>query len=219
MLGGRPLSLRVVQLLAGAGLAAALVVISYAPYWVGRASLPFLDRGNWFTASPPTLVRELFRLWFDFDVAGQRAALLCAAALTLIVAVVLVRLARQVRAMHGRSSDVLVIRAAYGVFFAYLVVACLWWQPWYLLTLLCLAVLTGDRVLVDRTNLFCIGGLLSYVAYKYIWQVHQGDWQLDYLKIQVLFVVSIFALPLLHLAATTPLFGRRTPRPTATAQA
>jgi hypothetical protein len=208
LLGTRRLSLGVVRLLAGASLAAALVVTSYAPYWVGRASLPFLDRGNWFTASPPTLLRELFRQWVDFDAAGRWAALLCAAGFTLITLAVLARLARNLRLADGRSYDMLVIRAAYGVFFAYLVFACLWWQPWYLLALLCLAVLTADRVLIDRTNLFCMGGLLSYVAYKYIWQVHQADWQLDYLKIQVLFVVAIFTLPLLHLAVTTPLLGR-----------
>jgi hypothetical protein len=214
LLGPRPLRIRVVRLLASASLAAALVVISYAPYWEGRASLPFLDRGNWFTASLPTLVRELFRLWLDFEVAGQRAALLCAAGFLLITLAVLARLAQQARLADSRSCDMLVIRAAYAVFFAYLVLACLWWQPWYLLALLCLAVLTGDRVLIDRANLFCIGGLLSYVAYKYIWQVHQTDWQLDYLKIQVLFVVAIFTLPLLHLVATTPLLGRRALRPT-----
>ncbi|HYW86521.1 MAG TPA: hypothetical protein VFB50_02025, partial [Chloroflexota bacterium] len=200
LLGNGPPSRRVVRLLASASLAVAVVVVSYAPYWVGRASLPFMDRGNWFTASPPTLVRELFRQWFDFDVAGQRAALLCGAGFALITLVVLARLVRRASQADGTSRDLMVIRAAYVVFFAYLVVACLWWQPWYLLALLCLAVITGDRVLIDRANLFCIGGLLSYVAYKYIWQVHQGDWQLDYLRIQVLFVVAIFTLPLLHLA-------------------
>jgi hypothetical protein len=91
------------------------------------------------------------------------------------------------------------------VFFAYLVVACLWWQPWYLLVLVCLAALTADRALIDRANLFCLGGVLSYVAFKYVWQIHQGDWQLDYVKIQALFVVSIFTLPLLHLTASVPL--------------
>jgi hypothetical protein len=63
-----------------------------------------------------------------------------------------------------------------------------------------LAALIGDRRLADRANLFCIGGLLSYPVFKYIWSVHQADWALDYTKIMALSVVAIFTLPLAHLA-------------------
>ncbi len=168
LLGDEPFRVRLLRTLAGTGLAAGLVVISYVPYWEGRASLPFLDRGNWFTASPPTLLRELFRLWFDLDAAGQRAALLCAAAFALLTAAILAQLVRRARLATYPRVHFEVIRAGYHVFFAYLVVACLWWQPWYLLVLVCLAVLTTDRVLIDRANLFCLGGVLSYVAFKYV---------------------------------------------------
>jgi hypothetical protein len=205
LLGQEPFRVRLQRTLAGTVLALGLVVVSYAPYWEGRASLPFLDRGSWFTASPPTLLRELFRVWYDLDVAGQRAAMVCAAVFALVTAAILVQLVRQARFAGPPRIHFDVIRAAYQVFFAYLVIACLWWQPWYLLVLVCLGALTTDRVLIDRANLFCLGGVLSYVAFKYVWQVHQGDWQLDYLKIQTLFVISIFTLPLLHLAATVPL--------------
>jgi hypothetical protein len=90
----------------------------------------------------------------------------------------------------------------YHVFFLYLVLACLWWQPWYLITLLVLAGLLPDRVLHDRANLFCFGGLMSYPVFKYIWAVHQTDWQLDYFRIMAMSVVVIFTLPLAHVAAT-----------------
>jgi hypothetical protein len=93
-----------------------------------------------------------------------------------------------------------IIRTGYHLFFAYLVLACLWWQPWYLLVLLVFAALSGDSALADRANLFSIGGLLSYPVFKYIWSVHQTDWQLDYTKIMAMSVVAIFTLPLLHLA-------------------
>jgi hypothetical protein len=124
----------------------------------------------------------------------------CAIAFALISAVIVGRLAVR----HWRHTDSAlapdVIRAAYHVFFAYLVLACLWWQPWYLLVLLAIAALSADLELVQRTNLFCFGGILSYVVFKYIWQVHQTDWQLDYTSIMALSVLVIFTLPLLHLA-------------------
>jgi hypothetical protein len=92
-----------------------------------------------------------------------------------------------------------VIGTGYHLFFAYLLLACLWWQPWYLLVLLVFAALSPDSRLGDRAILFCIGGLLSYPVFKYIWAIHQADWQLDYLKIMTLSVITIFSLPLAHL--------------------
>jgi hypothetical protein len=185
----------------GAALAAALVVLLYAPFWEGRASLPFLDRGNWFTASPPTLLRELLRREYEFEAAGRIAATLCAGAFAIFSAVVLGRLVLRARRQMLDGTLDAIIRAGYGLFFGYLVIACLWWQPWYLLVLLVFAALSGDRRLADRANLFCLGGLLSYPVFKYVWAIHQADWQLDYLEIMAISVVAIFSLPLAHLAA------------------
>jgi hypothetical protein len=218
-------------LVVGVLVSALLVVVVYAPYWEGRASLPFLDRGNWFTASPPTLLRELLRRWQDFEAAGRTAAMLSAAAFGACALVLLGRLVvadggwRSDRSDRPTSSSVAeggwrsnrsdrptsssaaeggapegaFIRTGYHLFFAYLVLACLWWQPWYLLVLLVFAALSGDQDLADRANLFWVGGLLSYPVFKYIWVVHQVDWQLDYFKIMLISVVVIFTLPLIHL--------------------
>jgi hypothetical protein len=194
---------RALRLVVGVAVSVVLTVVAYAPYWQGRASLPFLDRGNWFTASPPTLLREAFRGSLDLDAAGQRAAIMCAIAFSAVAALLLMRLLR--RTWHqpwGSHVHIEISRAGYHVFFAYLVLACLWWQPWYLLVLLALSTLAGDRALVDRTNLFCVGGLLSYVVFKYIWQIHQVDWSLDYGKIMAMSVIAIFTWPLLHLVGS-----------------
>jgi len=195
---------------AGAGvlLSVGFAAAAYSPYWSGRASLPFLDRGNWFTASPPTLLREVLRASLDFEAAGQRAALICAAVFVVVSAVILGRLALKRWRSLVPTPVPDIMAAAYHLYFAYLVIACLWWQPWYLLVLLVLGALSTQMPLVTRTNLFCIGGLLSYVVFKYIWQIHQVDWQLDYAKIMTLSVLVIFPLPLLHLAASF-LFARR----------
>jgi hypothetical protein len=202
LLGGRPWSERWRQLGLGLALAALLVGAFYAPYWEGRASLPFLDRGNWFTASPPTLLRELFRRWQEFETAGKTAATISAALFGLVALALLARLGLRERSAPEASAADASIRTGYHLFFAYLVLACLWWQPWYLLVLLVFAALSGDRALADRANLFCLGGLLSYPVFKYVWAVHQADWHLDYLKIMAVSVVAIFTLPLLHLAVS-----------------
>jgi hypothetical protein len=193
---------RIARLALAALLSAVLIVGLYLPFWEGRASLPFLDRGNWFTASFPTLLRELFRRWQDYEQAGRSAALISGSAFGLIALVLLVRLARSAPRLSNLELADQVLRTGYHLFFAYLVVACLWWQPWYLLVLLLFAALSGDRSLADRASLFCLGGLLSYPVFKYVWAIHQVDWQLDYFKIMALSVAAIFTLPLAHLALT-----------------
>ena len=195
-----PWRVRLRDTIGGVALSVALAIALYAPYWEGRASLPFLDRGNWFTASPPTLLRELLRRSYPFEEAGRLAAMLCAALFALLAAVVLAKLIIEVHGQPPANAYDAVLRAGYGIFFAYLVVACLWWQPWYLLVLLAVAALIGDRALDDRANLFALGGFLSYPVFKYIWAVHQPDWQLDYPRIMAMSVVVIFTLPLAHLA-------------------
>jgi hypothetical protein len=199
LLRREPLAVRLRDVGIGLALSLVLVVGLYAPFWEGRASLPFLDRGNWFTASPPTLLRELFRRWQEYEAAGRSAAALSAAAFAMVAAFLLGRLAAGQLGGDGESWYAAVVRTGFQLFFAYLVLACLWWQPWYLLVLLTFAALSGDAGLGDRANLFCIGGLLSYPVFKYIWAIHQADWQLDYFKIMALSVLAIFSLPLAHL--------------------
>lgn len=184
------------RLAVGAVLAALLVIGLYAPYWEGRASLPFLDRGNWFTASFPTLLRELFRRWQEFEDAGRSAATLSGFIFLVVALAILWRAWRSA----GQGPETWAL-AGYQVFFAYLVLACLWWQPWYLMTLLALGAGLPSASLHLRANLFCAGGLLSYPVFKYIWAVHQADWQLDYFRIMAISVVAIFTLPLAHVAA------------------
>jgi hypothetical protein len=61
---------------------------------------------------------------------------------------------------------------------------------------------SGSAKLVDRTALFCLGGLFSYPVFKYVWAIHQQDWRLDYTSIMALSVVVIFSAPLAHLLLT-----------------
>jgi hypothetical protein len=193
-----------------------LVVVSYAPFWVGLPTLSFLGRGHWFTASPATLLRELLRMQgFEFETANQFASVMSAVLFGLIYLVCLVLYLRSrpphpnplprgegVSALPTHDSSRIThdwepwLRAAYRVTMAYLVVAALWWHAWYLLMLICFAALLGDRNLEVRCNLFCFGGLLSYVVFKYVWWYWEPTG--DYFRIMAVSVLAIFSLPALH---------------------
>ena len=86
----------------------------------------------------------------------------------------------------------------------YLAFATLWWQPWYLVWLVALAALLPSRLIHERTLLFCFGGVLNYLVFKYIWPIYQP---MTYTTIMGISVILIFGLPLLHLACTIGLPG------------
>ena len=201
-LGPGSLGRRGAAVLAGCGLAAIALVLAYAPFWEGRQTLAFLDRGNWFTASPPTMLRELLRRSMEFEQAGRLAATISAALFLAFAAWQLAAGWKWLRGADGELDITAFASLAYQLFFGYLLLACLWWQPWYLVVLLALAAVAGSSRLIDRTALFCLGGLCSYPVFKYVWAIHQQDWRLDYTSIMALSVVVIFTAPLIHLLVT-----------------
>ncbi|MFN0070740.1 MAG: hypothetical protein ACKVVP_04520 [Chloroflexota bacterium] len=208
---------------AGIGIAISLLlaIVTYAPFWQGLPTLSFLGRGHWFTASPATILRELLRQQgMEFEAANQSATLISAALFGLVYVVSLMLYWRSVDSSAPRSStphqvadmtpgagaprithhSSLItlhwLRAAYRVTMAYLVIAALWWHAWYLIMLICFAALLGDKRLEMRCNLFCFGGLLSYVVFKYVWWYWEPTG--DYFRIMLVSVIAIFSLPALH---------------------
>jgi hypothetical protein len=181
-------------------------VVAYAPFWEGTRTLYFLSRGNWFTASFPTLLREYLRRFIDFEDAGRLAATLVAIAFGLYVLARIIALwwidrvpALLPETARERSEWHRWLAAAHDLTFVYLAFACLWWEPWYLTWLVGLAALLPNRLLHDRALLFCYGGVVNYVVFKYVWPVYQP---MTYTQIMGLAVVAIFGLPLLHLACS-----------------
>src|SRR5262249_3495454 len=57
----------------GPAAGAALAIVSSLPFWAGSPTLGFLSRRGWFTASFPTLIRQIFfeRLGWTLDEAGR----------------------------------------------------------------------------------------------------------------------------------------------------
>ncbi|MFN8635630.1 MAG: glycosyltransferase 87 family protein [Chloroflexota bacterium] len=207
-------------ILASGGVGILLAVALYAPFWGGVDTLYFLSRGNWFTASIPTMLRELLRQRYPYEEAGRLAATLVGLGYAAFMLVRLGLLWREERQAQAASTDAAVpaatpdadwlpwLGAAYDLTFVYLAFATLWWQPWYLVWLVALAALLPNRLVHERVLLFCYGGTLNYVVFKYIWPVFQP---MTYTTIMGISVILIFGLPLLHLVCTAGL-PRRTPR-------
>jgi hypothetical protein len=204
--GRRPLREKAAAIAVG-GLASVLLAVAlYAPFWRGPDTLYFLSRGNWFTASLATMLRELLRQTYPFEEAGRLSAMLVGMGYAAFTVARLALLWRQERGETTADADWLPwLTAAYDVTFVYLAFATLWWQPWYLVWLVALAALLPSRLVHERTLLFCYGGVLNYLVFKYIWPTFQP---MTYTTIMGISVILIFGLPLLHLLCTIGL-----PRP------
>jgi hypothetical protein len=197
-LARRTWSIRLQWIVVGGLSAAVLAVLLYLPFWEGPRTLHFLTRGNWFTASFPTLLREVLRRLIEFEEAGRLAATITGAAFATFVSIRCWLLYRQQRSIvDGAAWHRAWLLAAHDVTFAYLAFACIWWEPWYLAWLVAFAALVDSWRLHARALLFCFGGVLNYVVFKYWWSVLQP---MTYTEIMSLSVVMIFGLPLLHLA-------------------
>jgi hypothetical protein len=214
--GRRPLRDKLVDIGIGGVISLALAVATYAPFWGGLDTFYFLSRGNWFTASLPTMLRELVRQWFPpdpagFDAAGRLSATIVGVAFAAYTVLRLVLLWREERREATPDTDWQPwLRASHDLTFVYLAFATLWWQPWYLVWLVALAALLPSRTLHERALLFCYGATFNYVVFKYIWPVFQP---MTYTTIMGISVLMIFGLPLLHLAWTVSLPGPRQSAP------
>jgi len=184
----------------GAAIGLGLTVALYAPFWEGPSTLYFLSRGNWFTASFPTMLRELLREWFPYEEAGRLSGLMVGSAFAAFVLMRMIWLWSEERDAKTAPADWQPwLKAAHDVTFVYLAFATLWWQPWYLTWLVALAALLPSRIIHERALLFCYGGMLNYLVFKYVWPVFQP---MTYTTIMGISVVLIFGLPLLHLVST-----------------
>jgi hypothetical protein len=192
----RPYPALVLGILISLGLAAAF----YAPFWTGLDSITPRDRWTLFTASIPKVVLD--SLVRDFGLGEGEAEWYVRNAAYAIVALVALGLAvwvwrsRNAVTPEGRSALVgRILVAFYEITFVYLVVASLWFQPWYLLWLIGLTVPLAYRPqYVTRTLLFCVGGVLNYFVWDYVWLWNRTDFR----TIQITSALAIYTLPVLY---------------------
>jgi hypothetical protein len=195
------LSQRDVWINLGVGLLLTLVLGAalYAPFWTGPEGILPRNRGNLFTASiPKVIVDALVNSGITDEVSAQFYVRTIAYVLVSIVAVgMAIYVFRSRNATTREERDKLVGRtlvAFYEIIFAYLIIASLWFQPWYLLWLVALTAPVARPTYVNRTLLFCIGGIANYFVWDYIWLWNRTDIR----TIQITSALAIYTLPLLY---------------------
>jgi len=111
------------QLVVWIGVPGALAVALYAPFWGGARTLTFLHRGQYLTGSVASILVDVLR-----NVMGISASRTVVSGVALILfTVVYARVWWRVRPdVQG------LFYAAHDSILWYLLIACLWLQPWYL---------------------------------------------------------------------------------------
>ncbi|HJW84085.1 MAG TPA: hypothetical protein VJ754_07255 [Anaerolineae bacterium] len=154
-----PTPRRRIRLLLNTGLACAtLVIAAFAPFWRGGDPLNLERRSQLFTSSLAAVAQAQLEAPLGRE-ASQR--LISTAALVLTGLIVLDQARRvwsQPSPGKNESSWLVPIRAATVILLFYLLVTCLWFQPWYAIWPLALAALLPEGALA-RTAV-----LLSYAA-------------------------------------------------------
>jgi hypothetical protein len=146
----------------GALLAAAVVAVSYWPFWTGPATLTALGRTELFTASPASVLRLLLEPVFGQAVATQVARALVYGAFAVLLAVVLWR-ARRTTSPRAAADLVAATEAAL------LLVGITWFQAWYVVWPFGLMVVLASPARHRAAVLLALGGLLQYLVFIYLW--------------------------------------------------
>lgn len=143
------------EVVVGGGLATLLVVAAYAPFFGGLSTFQGLERGSIFSASPAELVAiGLEGAGWPLDRAMTVARLLAAGS---FIGLALV-------ALWGLWRGRLTLPAAVAVvLFSYLLVGSQWFNPWYLLWLVPVAVVAPDRQLRTLAVTFALLAPLTYL--------------------------------------------------------
>ena len=143
------------DIVVGGVLAALLVVAAYAPFYAGLSTFQGLERGAIFSASPAELVViGLERAGWQLETAMSVARLIAGGAFLVLALVALWGLWR------GRLS---LAAAPAVVIFSYLLIGAQWFNPWYVLWLVPLAVAAPDRRLRILAVTFALLAPLTYV--------------------------------------------------------
>lgn len=163
-----------IRYLAVTGLAsAAMVAISYGHYWRGGDILGQDWRTHLFTTSLATLAKAYLEHQYDPKLADLLISRGAAALIMLWIAWELVRLWRRGSAGATFNWEPYV-GAGITILLFYLLVTCLWFQPWYTLWAIGLAALLPDKMLSRGTYVVTIAGSLKMPIIDFWMQVRPG---------------------------------------------
>ncbi|MFN8499384.1 MAG: hypothetical protein U0641_16160 [Anaerolineae bacterium] len=160
MLGRRGL----VKVGGGLAIGLGLAALIQAPFYAGPASLVggIPNIGSQFTASLATVARDILTAPLGADGAAQMARL---AAFGLFAVLYVWQLLR----LEGAFESL--VYGAYQVFFFYLVIAAVWFQPWYVVWLVPLAALLVGEPVVERTVIFSFTAMLVHIFLGFGWRL------------------------------------------------
>jgi alpha-1,6-mannosyltransferase len=143
------------DLIIGAGVAAGLVLLAYAPFYAGIDTFQGMERGSIFSASPGELaVIALEAAGWPLDRAMLVARLLAGGGFATLALAALWAVWQRRLGLAGGLGAVL---------FAYLLLGSQWFNPWYLLWLLPVALLTPDWRLRALAVIFALLAPLTYL--------------------------------------------------------
>lgn len=181
--------------------ALALVLAAYLP--LAERTNPFanvLSRGDLFTASFATVLMLALKASYS----AEQAQMLARTAAMGVFGVILLWIA-----LRRRGDDESLARGLFGALLALLVLATLWFQPWYVVWVIALAPL-GNSVSRRVTVIFAASVLAIYFMYDFVLWWDPGLWSPDGgLMLNVLTVTLVFVPPLAVLALELVRSGRR----------
>ena len=97
---------------------------------------------------------------------------------------------------HARTGIESSIAAAYRILLVYLLFACLWFQPLYLIWLLTIAAVRPRLDIAHLSMLFSFTATMNYFVFDYLWVSNAA--LLDFLAVQSIAVAVIYILPICH---------------------
>jgi alpha-1,6-mannosyltransferase len=143
-------------------LAAAMMVVAYAPFWQGPATLTALGRSDLFTVSAGELLRLLLLRVVDERMASQIAH---AASIGAFLGAMLLASALVLLRPYARVA----VRAGYAAMLAAALFGTTWFQAWYIVWPFGFAAGLGERRHHLEVALLSLGGLLQYWVFIFLW--------------------------------------------------
>jgi len=147
-----------------------------------------LLRQELFTSSLPALFVYTTRDWLGRELA-EKTARTSAAALFLIYAI------HQAWGTKPRWQDV--AERSHNVLLVYLLVACLWFQPWYVMWIIPLAAMLRSRRAANTAIVFTLSALAKYLVFDFLW--YREPFVLDTPQIEAIAAAVIYSPPLAYL--------------------
>ena len=187
------LGTRLQALALGTGLSVGLAIMLYGPFWTGLQSVGALGRQTLFTASIPKVILDWLTLNMGIETTLAqgivRWSALALAGISSLAIALWVLLSQNAKRKTQNS-----LKAFYEIIFVYLACATLWFQPWYLLWLVALAAPLASITHANRALLFCVGGVLNYFVWDFIWLWNRSPFR----EIQITSALVVYTLPLLY---------------------